>query len=390
MNKVLELATKYEDWIIDLRRHFHMYPEASYEEYETTKKIIEELEKLGVEYQTFEDCTGVIAKIEGNKDGRIVALRSDIDALCVLEKNDVPYKSKNEGFMHACGHDAHTAMNLGAVKILNELKDEINGTVYFIFQPAEEVGSGAKTIIKKGDWFDKVDNFFGAHIWSNVPSGKISVESGPRMASADKFKIVVKGVSGHGAQPEQTVDATIVASSIVLNLQTMVSREFSPMESVVVTIGKLTSGTRFNIISGEAILEGTCRYFSKEIGKNIVEVMSRIVENTAKAFRAEASVEYDFVTLPLINDEASSKIATKAVEKMFGEEAIEKYPKTTGGEDFSYYIENKPGVFAFIGCANPDLGTDYAHHNERFNVDESVLKNGSALYAQYAIDYLNS
>ena len=390
MNKVMELATKYEDYIIGLRRHFHMYPEASFEEFETTKKICEELDKLGVEYQTFEDCTGVIAKIEGKKGGKVVALRSDIDALSVTEKNDVPYKSKNEGLMHACGHDAHAAMNLGAVKILKELEDEINGTVYFVFQPAEEVGTGAIEIMKRGDWYDKVDNFFGAHIWSNMPSGTISVEEGTRMASADWFKIKVNGKSGHGSLPDQTVYATLVASAIVMNLQSMVSREFSPMESVVVSVGMIQSGNRFNIISGEAYMEGTARYYSKEIGSKIDKILERIVTNTAEAYRATADVEYNFILYPVVNDPESSRIASEAVIKTSGKDALVTYPKTTGGEDFSYYIKDKPGVFAFIGCANTELNTNVAHHNECFNIDESVLKGGSALYAQYALDYLNS
>ena len=390
MNQIMALAKKHENYIIDLRRYFHMYPEIAFKEFNTTKKIIEELEKLDVEYKTFDDCTGVIAKIVGNEKGKTVALRSDIDALLIQEKNDVPYKSKNDGVMHACGHDAHIAMNLGAIKILKELKDKINGTIYFIFQPAEEIGKGAKKIIEQGDWFDKVDNFFGAHIWSYLPSGTISVEEGLRMSSTDIFKIKVTGKSGHGSMPHQGVDATLVASAIVMNLQSMVSREFSPMDSVVVSVGKFNSGTASNIISKEAYLEGTTRYYSKEIGENIDKIIERIATNTAKAYRAIAEVDYEFVLYPVINDLKSSKIAEEAVKKILGEDALTTYPKTTLGEDFSHYIKDKPGVFAFIGCANNELNTNVAHHNDCFNIDESVLKNGAALYAQYALDYLNN
>lgn len=390
MPKVLQLALEFEPWIIALRRHFHMYPEASMEEYLTTAKIAEELDKLGVRYERFEACPGLVAKIEGKNPGKAIALRSDIDALGVQENNDIDYKSKTDGLMHACGHDAHAAMNLGAVRILNEMQDEISGTVYFVFQPAEEIGKGALAIIEQGEWYEKIDNIFGAHIWANIDAGKFSVETGPRMASADRFEIRVHGKAGHGAQPEQTVDATLVASAIVMNLQSIASREFGPLEPVVVTVGQLHSGTRFNVISGEAMLEGTIRYFSKEVGEQIEGIVKRIAEETAKAFRADVELVYDYYIPPLINKEESSSRAAKTVQKLFGSDAVELYTHTTAAEDFSYYLNGgKPGIFAFIGCRNPDIGADFPHHHSCFNIDESVLKNGAALYAQYALDFLN-
>ena len=387
---ILQKAKALEPWIIETRRYFHQNPEASMEEYWTTDEICKYLDEFGIPYKRFEESTGCIAIIEGTHPGKTVALRSDIDALSVKQLNDVPYKSQKDGFMHACGHDAHTTMNLAAARILNDLKDELHGTVIHIFQPGEEVAQGAKKIIAQGDWFDKVDNIYGCHIWSNLEAGKISVEAGPRMASADFFTVDIKGSAGHGAQPEQCIDATVVAAAMVMNFQTLVSREVSPLDSLVVTVGKLTSGTRFNVVSGAARLEGTVRYFSKELLENIDDMMARVVSNTAALYRAEAKLDYQHLTKPVINeDEESCTIAANAVTKLFGADAIAPTPKTTGGEDFSEYTVNKPGIFTFLGSKNPEIGADFPHHHGCFNVDESVLKNGAALYAQYAYDYLN-
>lgn len=387
---IKKLIKENEDYIIEMRRYFHKYPELSFKEHETTKKIGIELEKMGISYKISqaEPKTGVIGLIEGGKKAKTVALRADIDALNVCEKNDVEYKSKNEGKMHACGHDSHIAMLLGASKILNEVKDQISGKIYLIFQPAEEVGLGAKYMINEGDWFEETDSIYGSHIWTGLEAGKISVEAGDRMAAADSFKLTIKGKSGHGSLPNETVDAVVVGSAVVQNLQSLVSRNYSPLDSVTVTIGSFHSGNRFNIISGEAVMEGTNRYFSREIGKTIKEDMERVIKGVCDAYGADYELDYTYILGPTINDEKSSEIAKNALEKI-APNANEKMQKTTGGEDFAFYLEKKPGCFGFVGCNNPDKGADYPHHNERFNIDESVLANGAGLYAQYAIDFLN-
>lgn len=386
---ILQKAKELEPWIIETRRHFHTHPEASMEEYWTTAEICKYLDELGIPYQKFEGSTGCIATIKGAHPGKTVALRSDIDGLSVTEENETTYKSVNDGFMHACGHDAHIAMNLAAARILNDLKDELHGNIIHIFQPGEEFAQGAKAIMAQGDWFDAVDNIFGCHIWNNLEAGKISLEAGPRMASADAFFIDIQGSAGHGAHPEQCVDATVVAAATVMNLQTLVSREVSPLDSLVVTVGKINSGTRFNVISGAAHLEGTVRYFTKELTNNIDAMIERIVSNTAAMYRAEAKLVYEHLAKPLVNDEASSQIAAKAVTKLFGAEAIELMEKSTGAEDFGEYLAHKPGVYVFLGSRNPAVGADAPHHHGCFNVDESVLKQGAALYAQYAVEFLN-
>lgn len=385
---IQENAAQYNDYVIAMRRHFHMHPELSLEEFETTNFVAKELEKIGVPYERLTE-TGLVATIEGRGPGKTVALRSDMDALNVTQKNDVPYKSQTEGKMHACGHDAHTAILLGAAQILNDMKDTFDGTVKLVFQPAEEVAAGAKALMAAGDWYSKVDNFFGAHVWSGLEAGKVSVEAGPRMAAADIFKINITGKSGHGSMPHQTLDAVVVASAMVLNLQTLVSREYSPLEPLVISVGSIHSGNRFNVIAGSAELEGTVRYFSREIAGTIEDSIRRVVESTAAMYRCEATLEYSYVTPPLINEEASSALAYEAALKTHGADNIVKLEKTTGGEDFAYFLNEKPGCFAFIGTKNAAKKTDFAHHNENFDIDEDALIGGSALYAEYALTFLS-
>jgi len=383
---IKELSKKHEQYTIDMRREFHMYPELSMHEVRTANRIKEELTKIGISYKSIGD-SGVVATIKGKNEGKTIALRADIDAIEVNEIRDVPYKSKNKGIMHACGHDAHGAMLLGAAQVLNEIKDELNGTVKLLFQPAEEIAQGAKAFIKSGA-IDDVDEVFGMHVMSNFPTGKIAVGAGPKMASADLFKIKVKGVGGHGSMPNLGVDALVAASAIVMNLQTVVSREVSPMESAVVCVGTLNSGTRFNVIADEAVMEGSTRCFSYEVGKQLPVAMERIVKSTAASYRAEVEFEYDFLTAPVINNEKSTERARKAIEKIMSEDAIMEMPKMAAAEDFSEYLTKIPGTIVIVGTGNEEKDTCYANHHPMFDIDEDMLVNGVALHAQYAFDYL--
>lgn len=372
------------------RRYFHAHPELSFEEVETTKAIAAELDKLGISYEINpEKNTGIVATIASKTPGKAVMLRADIDALNVHEKNDVDYVSKREGFMHACGHDGHIAILLGAAKYLKEHEDEIKGTVYLVFQPAEEVGSGAPYMMNFGDWYEKVDNVFGGHVWSGLEAGKINCPPGPRMAAGDQFIIHVHGKSGHGAQPHETVDATVVAAALTMNLQTLVSRKYSPLDSLVVTVGSSHSGQRFNIISGEATLEGTIRYFSPEIAETIEDNLRQMAEHLCAAYGATCDVEYTYIVPATINEESSALRAQRCVREILGEDALADLEKTTGGEDFAYYLKHKPGAFAFIGTANPEKHTDEPHHNECFDMDDDVLSAASLVYAAYALSFLN-
>lgn len=389
--EVKDLVQKYQDYVRDLRRYFHQYPELSYEEVETTRRIADELDKMGVLYTINpEKNTGLVAVIQGGHAGKAVALRADIDGLNVTEMNDVPFKSKNEGKMHACGHDSHIAMLLGAARMLLDVKDDIYGKVYLVFQPAEEMGSGSQYMINFGNWYNEIGAIFGGHIWIDVPAGQISVEAGDRMAAGGQFIIKVHGRSGHGAQPQESIDAVVTASAIVMNLQTLVSRRYSALDPVVLTIGTLHSGDRFNIISGEAVLEGTTRYFNTEVGKDLKESMERIIMDTAHAYGATAEFEYWIMVPPTVNDEECSAIAQGAVKKVLGEKALFHMQKTMGGEDFSRYQEHKPGCFAFVGFNNPAIGAVNSHHSNNFTIDDSILSGGSGVYAQSAIDWLKT
>jgi len=385
---IKELARKYKDYVIDLRREFHMNPEPSWGEVRTSQRVREELDKMGIPYITAAGL-GVVATIKGKEDGKTVALRADMDALELNEENDVPYKSTKPGLMHACGHDGHTAMLLGAARILNEIKDEIKGTVKLIFQPAEEIAQGAKKMMADVDFMSDVDGVFGIHLWSGLDIGKVSVEAGPRMAATDILKIKIKGKGGHGSIPHQTIDAVVAGSAVVMNLQTIVSREVSPHDSVVVTIGAFHAGSRFNIIAHEAILDGTTRYYNPDLAEELPKMIERIAKETARSFRADAELEYIYGTPAVINDAHCSKIAAGSVEKLLGKEGIMELEKSTGGEDISYFFEKAPGVMAFVGSRNPAKEAHYAHHHGRFNIDEDALEIGAALYAQYAVDFLN-
>lgn len=382
-----QLANKYKQYVIDMRREFHMYPEVSLQEFRTSQRIKEELDKMGIPY-TASAGTGVIAVIEGSRQGRTVGLRADIDALQVQELNDVPYKSKNEGVMHACGHDGHAAMLLGAAKILNEMKGEIKGTVKLFFQPAEELAVGAKKMIEEGA-MEGVDGTFAIHLMADVPCGKITLEEGPRLASADIFKITVEGKGGHGSMPHQGIDVVVAGSAIIMQLQSIVSREVSPLQPVTLSIGSFHTGTRFNVIASEGVMEGTTRCFDPKIREELPKMIQRVIENTASSYRAKAKLEYILGTPPTINHKESSDIGQKSIEKLFGRDAMVPYEKLMGGEDYSMFLEKAQGAIAFVGIGNEAKETCYSHHHGRFNMDEDALELGTALYAQYALDFLN-
>ena len=385
---VRDITKKYKDYIIEKRRYFHMNPEPSFNEYDTSKVVQEELTKIGIPFEIFAK-TGIIATIKGQNPGKTVLLRADMDALEVCEKNNVSYRSQKEGLMHACGHDGHIAMLLGAAHVLNEIKNDISGEIKLLFQPAEEIAKGAKAMIEESKIIDSIDAAFAIHLCQGVPVGKISLESGARMAAADLFSIKVKGKSGHGSMPHETIDAVVVASAIVMNLQHLVSRNTNPLDTLVVTVGKLTAGTRHNIIAGEALLEGTIRSFSDEVWKKVPEQIERVVKNTAAAYNAEAEIDLVRATPPLVNNQDISDILKASAEKLYGEEVVTKYEKTPGGEDFAYFTQAVPGALAFVGIRNDEKGINSPHHNETFDMDEEALEMGANLYAQFAIDFLN-
>lgn len=381
-----DLAEQFKSEIISWRRQLHACPEIAGEETATGDLVAGALAGLGIEVARAAG-TGVVGVLRGEKAGKTVALRADMDALAITEATDLPYKSKNAGVMHACGHDGHMAMLLGAAKILAQLRGNLGGTVKFIFQPAEEIGVGALKLIEAGV-MDGVDAVFGLHLWPDLPSGKISLVPGPRMASADKIQITVTGKSGHGSMPHQGIDAVVAAAAIVMNLQTIGSREVAPLEPAVVTVGKLAGGTSWNVTCDQVVLEGTTRCFSHEVRRNFPLMIDRIAASTAASLRARAETAYIPISPPVINDPLVTGIAAASLRELYGADAEGDIQKVMGGEDFAYLCENIPGALAFVGIGDRAKQTDYPLHNDKFNIDEDVLPVGAALHAQFALNFL--
>ena len=393
---IKQLGAEYEPYIIEQRRHFHKHPELSLHEFQTTADIAAQLDAMGIPYERPLE-TGLVATLAGtakdayNADGtprRRLLLRADIDALPVLERTNEEFASVNEGVMHACGHDCHIAMMLGALQILSRMTDQLHGEARIVFQPSEENGSGAK-MMKKTGVCDGVDGAFAMHIWSEVDAGTISCEPGPRMANTDWFRIDVEGTSCHGAMPQRGADAIIAAAEIVNGLQTIVSRDLSPYEPAVVTVGELHGGTARNVIAGSAYLTGTVRTYSDATHDIMPTLIERICTHTAMALGAEAKLtDYTIANYKVNNDAQASERCRQAIVKVLGEQGVGSYRGTMSGEDFSEYLHEVPGVLAFVGCRNPAIGATWAQHSCYYKVDETVLAKGSMTAAQYTVDFL--
>jgi len=383
---IKEVAAKYSDYQIEMRRYFHANPEVSGEELHTSEVVRKELDKIGVAWKKCGLESGVLATIKGSKPGKTILIRGDMDALTVHEETGLPFASKNPGVMHACGHDCHISMMLTAAHILNDMKSDLCGTVKLAFQPAEETAAGAKSMVEQGA-LDGVDGCFAIHVWSDVEAGKISCEAGPRMASADQFKIDIRGKGGHGAAPHQCIDAAVASSAVVSNLQTIISREVAPMDPAVVTVGTMQVGSRWNVVPEYGHLEGTTRCFSREVWKNFPDMMERIAKDTAMAFRADATLEYIRLVPPTINDGKMASVVQAASRKVISEDAPVASPATTGGEDFAFFMEKVPGAVALLGVRNEAYNAVWPQHSGKYCVDESALIGGAMLYAQVAMDF---
>ena len=378
-------------YLTDLRRHFHAHPEVSLQEYETCKKIEGELDSMGIPHKRIGE-TGVYGWIDGKKagDGVTVALRADIDALAMEDLKEVPYHSQNAGVCHACGHDAHTATLLTAAKILKAKENEFSGQVRLFFQQAEEIGQGARQFVQAG-LLDGVTRVFGAHVTSHLDSGKISLTAGPQNASCDYFKIQIHGKGAHVSTPQLGVDALYIASQIVVQLQTIVSRNTDPLETVVVGVGKLQAGTQYNIVAEHAVLEGTTRSFLPEVRKFTNDRVVRIAKETAALYGAEAEVEFLEFAAPLVNDaKAVEEVTAVTSEFLPREDILSDCQKALGADDFADYLAVTRGMYAFVGTRNSkDPHTAVAHHHGLFDVDEEALLISCNVYVDYALWVLN-
>lgn len=394
-----------EKKVIEWRRHFHQNPELSNQEFNTAAKIAEHLRGLGLEVQTGVAKTGVVALLKGNQPGKVIALRADIDALPVTERNDLPFKSEviteflgtKTGVMHACGHDTHIAILMGVAEVLSKHKDKINGTVKFIFQPAEEgpppgEEGGAKLMIKEGVMENpKVDAIFGLHINSETPVGTIGYKTGGIMASVERFVITVTGKQTHGSQPWSGVDPILISAKIIDGLQTIISRE-APLtkEAAVITVGKITAGTRFNIIPESAEMIGTVRTLDPEMRSLIERRMTEMVTTLARAYGGEATITFQNNAAITYNDADLVAQMLPSLQKVAGEDNVRLRKATTGGEDFSFFQEVVPGFYFFLGGMTPGNTNSYPHHTPDFQIDESGMLLGVKAFVQLTFDYLNT
>ncbi len=380
------VAQKYSDYQVQMRRYFHQHPELSEKEFNTSKVIKEELDKIGVSWVHCGLQTGILATIKGEKPGKTILLRGDIDALSVTEDTGLPFTSENTGVMHACGHDCHISMMLTAAHILQDMRKDLCGTVKLAFQPAEEVATGAPSMIEQGA-LEGVDGCFAIHVWFDVDAGHVCCDAGPRMGGANKFTIDIKGRGGHAATPQECIDAAVVQAAVISNLQTLVSRNFSPMDPVVVTVGEVTAGERWNVVAENAHLAGTSRCFSKEINAQLPKLIDRVASETAAAFGAKATTKNIVLCPPVINDQHMAQVVQGAAREVIGSDAPVSEPGTMGGEDFAFFMDKVPGAVALLGIRNPKCGAIYPQHSCHYTVDESALLGGAMLYAKTAMDF---
>ena len=390
--------------VIQWRHEIHQNPELSNREYETAKMIAKHLKDLGLKVKTGVAHTGVVAVLKGDHPGQTVALRADIDALPVTERNDLPFKSEKTteflgqktGVMHACGHDTHTAILMGVAEVLNKNKHLLNGNVKFIFQPAEEgpppgEKGGAKLMIEEGVLKKPdVDAIFGLHINSGTPVGTLRYKPGGAMAAVERFVINVKGKGSHGSRPWAGVDPILISAKIVDGLQTIISRE-SPLvkEPAVITVGKITSGTRYNVIPESAEMIGTVRTLDPDMREMVIRRMNEMVPSIAKAYGGEAEIQFQNNTAITYNDLELTAEMLPTLKNIAGKENVELVKATTGGEDFSFFQEKVPGFYFFLGGMTPGNKTPYPHHTPDFKVDDAGMLLGVKSLSQLAIDYLN-
>ena len=388
-HKIKDESMSISDWIIGIRRELHEHPELMYEEFKTSELIRRELDKLEISYKHPIAETGVLASI-GNGNGPCVALRADMDALPIHEETDVPFKSKIDGKMHACGHDCHVSMLLGAAKLLKGKEDKINGTVKLLFQPAEEGGAGGKLMREEGALKNpNVERIFGLHVWPQMPSGQIGSREGTFLAATSSLNLTVKGVGGHAAVPQLTKDPVLTSARIITNLQSIVSRELDPLDSGVVSITVINGGNASNVIPSDVIVKGTLRSLTMDGLRELQKRVKEIAEGIAQTHGCEAIVEYvgnDYP--PTVNDSDMWKFARGIGIELLGDENVSDLDAVMGGEDFAYYTEKVKGCFVVLGMNNPDIDATYSVHHPMFKADEDALHIGTALHTIFALKSL--
>lgn len=387
--RVYEKIEHLHEEMIRVRRHLHMYPELSFEEIKTAAFIADYQKALGLEVRTNVGGNGVVARLKGGKPGKTVAIRADFDALPIQEENEVPYKSKVDGVMHACGHDAHTAIALGMAKAFVEVKDELQGDIVFIHQHAEEVDpGGAKSMIEDGA-LQNVDAIFATHMENYIPVDHIWHNDRYILAACDDFKIMIKGKGGHAAFPQDTPDVVLIGSQIVNQLHLITGRQVDPLKSAVITIGAFNAGKVSNIIPSSAVMEGTARMFEESVREDIEQSIRQITEHTCKAFGVDYEIEYIHGYPATKNNPSINQLLVNAAKEIIPAENIIEMQPNMGTEDFSYFAQKVPATYFFTGSANKELGITYPYHHPKFDIDEKALLNAAQMMAGAVIDFFS-
>ncbi|QZZ20677.1 amidohydrolase [Leptothermofonsia sichuanensis E412] len=377
--------------IVEWRRHLHQWPELGFREQLTAEFVSQKLQAWGIEHQTGIARTGIVAVIPGTRPGPVLAIRADMDALPIQEENDVPYRSQHDGVMHACGHDGHTAIALATACYLSQHRDSFAGTVKLIFQPAEEGPGGAKPMIEAGVLNNPdVDAIIGLHLWNFLPLGTVGIRSGPLMAAVELFDCTISGKGGHGAIPQHSIDSIVVGAQVVSALQTIVARNVDPIESAVVTVGKFHAGTANNVIAANARLSGTVRYFNPQYEGFFGDRIQQIIQGICQAHGASFDLEYRSLYPPVINDDRiASMIRSVAEHVVETPTGIVPQCQTMGGEDMSFFLQQVPGCYFFLGSANLSRGLSFPHHHPQFDFDETALGMGVEIFVRCVEKFFN-
>ena len=389
-NKILKIISEVESEVINIRRRLHQFPELGFQEIKTAKLIAKYLNEIDLDVETGIAKTGVVGLLEKDSTDKTLLLRADMDALPIQEENDFSYSSDHKGVMHACGHDAHTAILLGTAMVLKRLEDKLPGSIKFIFQPAEEDRGGAEKMIKQGVLKSpNVDAAMGLHVWGLTPKGVVEVKADSFMAASDRFELEIIGRGGHAAQPDNCIDPIVIATQIIDAWQNIISRQLNPVDSAVISTCKIEAGTSYNIIPNKALLKGTVRSLTEEIRQIIPEKMEQIIESITTMNQAEYRFDYNFRYPPVVNNKEMVNLVRDSATKILGDKRVKELKKPSMcGEDFAYFAREVPACFFFLGIASEN--EQIQHHQSKFKVDDDVLKDGIAVLAQSAIDFLKS
>jgi amidohydrolase len=384
-----EKISEMKDWLVEVRRAIHMNPELGFEEAETSELVAGWLETLGLQTRRGMAKTGVVGLLKGSRDGKTVAIRADMDALPLEEASQVPYRSKVQGKMHACGHDGHVAILLGVARLFSSVRERVQGNIKWVFQPAEEGGGGGRVMVEEGVLENPaVDVIFGAHLFPDLRIGKVGIHEKEGLAATDRAVFKILGKGAHGAYPHLSRDPILAAGHLITQIHSIVSRSISPLDSAVVTIGKVSGGTAFNIIPDEVELLGTIRSLTPKVREELKSRLEEVTRGIARSFDLDCRFEFQYGYPALVNDPEMSQLVASACSEGIGEENVSFLRPSMGGEDFAFYLQKVPGSFFRLGCRNEEKGVIHPFHSSRFDIDEDVLPFGVEMFARIIDRYL--